>query len=163
MSHDRATKHLADLLTGDTTIAMLMTMIDGRHRARPLTCIEVDGDVLSFLVDREVDWVEAIAEGRATTLVTVADSGSNTYLSLEGHASVIVEPAELHRLWTPVASAWFDDADDPRLAVLAFTATSGEWWDGPGNLVSKSIAMLRAFVMADDGPLGHHGGIATGP
>ena len=163
MSKHAELRPIADLISGGKTIAMVMTMLDGRHQARPLTCVEVDGDVLSFLVDRESEWVRAVAEGRATTFVSIADDGANTYLSLEGHGVVTTDTTELHRLWTPMASVWFESADDPRLAVFSFTVTDGWWWDGPGNPVAKGIGLLRAFVMDDDSPLGDHGRVSTTP
>jgi hypothetical protein len=43
---------------------MIMTMIDGVHSARPVTCLEVREGRLSFLVSRATKWAAAIEDGR---------------------------------------------------------------------------------------------------
>ncbi len=117
-------RRLDELVGGGRTVAMVMTMIDGAHTSRPVTCVEVGTGRMSFLVSREVEWVADIAAGRATVHVTVADQKDNTYVSLEGTAGVASDIAEMERLWTPVAKVWFDGPHDPSLAVLHFDVTT---------------------------------------
>lgn len=150
---------MADLISGGRTIAMLMTMIGSEHTSRPLTCVEVDDDRLAFLVSKDFDWVKAIQAGRATVHVTVADDGHNTYLALNGDATITDRIDDLRRLWTPAAKVWFEGADDPRLAAVYFVVRSGEYWDGPNGKVSQAIAMVRGLITGDQNAVGDQGSV----
>ena len=158
---EQDTRTIEELLTPGRSIAMVMTMVDDVHASRPVTVVEILGDRLSFLVSREVDWVDEIAHGRATVHVSVSDTERNTYLSLEGTGSVIVDDAERERLWTPVAKGWFTGPDDPALAVLRFDVTGGQWWDGPSGHVRRGLALLRAAVTGNGSEAGATGPVAT--
>jgi general stress protein 26 len=150
---------ITDLLTADPTIAMVMTMVGRHHSSRPVTCADVQDHRLSFLVSRQADWVEAIAESKALVHVTVSDDTHTTYLSLNGGAMVVTDPAEIVRLWSPAARAWFDGPDDPDLAVVHFDVSDGEYWDGPGGRVGRAVALLRAAFTGNPEAVGTQGQI----
>jgi general stress protein 26 len=160
MSNDDPAKKLDDLLDG-YTIVMLMTMIGDDHSSRPLTVAETSGDRLSFLVDRTVPWAAAIADGSATVHATVADGKANTYLSLNGAASITADRAEVDRLWSAAAGAFFDGKDDPAVGVLRFDVADGEYWDGPSGKLGAAIAVVRAALTDDPDKAGAHGDVAT--
>lgn len=153
-------KPLSELL--DTpAFVMLMTMIGDEHTSRPLTCVEVEGDRLSFLVDRTTDWAQAVAEGRAVIHATVADERKNTWVAMNGDASIVQDQAEIDRLWNPGADAYFDKGD-PAVAVLRIDVADGEYWDGPSGRIGAALQMLKAkFGDAEDA--GEQGRIATTP
>lgn len=161
MPNDAPAKTLDDLLDG-YTIVMLMTMIGEDHSSRPLTVAEASGDRLSFLIDRTVPWAAAIADGNAVVHATVADGKANTYLSLDGAASVTADRAEVERLWSAAAGAFFDGKDDPSVGVLRFDVTDGEYWDGPSGKLGAAIAVVKAALTDDPDKAGEHGDIATG-
>lgn len=142
------------------SILMLMTMVDGQHTSRPVTCADATGNELWFLVDRTVDWVRAVAGGVATTHLTMSDPSDSRYLSLNGVTTVTTDRETLEDLWTPVARTWFTGMDDPRLAAIRFEAREGEYWEGPGTVVGRTFAMLRGVLTGNDASLGDHGAIA---
>ena len=150
-----------DLIGGGHTVAMVMTMVGQSHSSRPVTCVEAAHGRLSFLVSREVDWVRDIDAGHAVVHVTVADDKANTYLSLEGAASISADIAEIRRLWTPPAKIWFDGPDDPRLAVMRFTVSSGQYWDGASGSIRQGINLVRAIIEGDESVLGTSGAVST--
>lgn len=161
MPNDPA-KPLNELLDG-RTIVMLMTMIGDDHSSRPLTCIEVDGDRLTFLVDRTADWAEAIASGAVTAVhATVADEKENTYVALNATATVTQDRREIGRLWNPFAGVYFDGPDDPSIGVLHLDVADGEYWDGPSGRIGAAIGLLRAKVTGDPDQSGDRGEVATG-
>jgi len=160
-NEERDERTIEELLAPGRSIAMVMTMVGDAHTSRPVTVVEVLGDRLSFLVSRDVEWVDEIAHGRAVVHVSVSDTEHNTYLSLEGTGSVIVDQAERERLWTPVAKGWFTGPDDPALAVLRFDVTGGQWWDGPSGHVRRGLALLRAAVTGNGADAGASGSVAT--
>lgn len=147
---------LTDLLTADPLIAMVMTMVGRHHSSRPVTCADVQDHRLSLLVSRKAEWVDAIANSQAIVHVTVSDD-SHVYVSLNGGAMVVTDPAEIVRLWTPAAWAWFDGPDDPDLAVLHFDVADGEYWEGPGGRVGRAVALLRAAFSGRPEALGTQG------
>lgn len=154
-------RRLDDLVGGGRTVAMVMTMLGDAHTSRPVTCVEVTPRSMSFLVSREVDWVDHIAAGRAVVHVTVAEAKDNTYLSLEGTATVSTDVDEMERLWSPLAKVWFSGPDDPRLAVLRFDVEGGQYWDGPSGSIRQGISLVRAIIEGDEAVLGTSGPVST--
>jgi general stress protein 26 len=150
---------ITDLLTADPTVAMVMTMVGRHHSSRPVTCADVQDHRLSFLVSRQAEWVDAIANSQALVHVTVSDDAHTTYLSLNGGAMVVTDPSEIVRLWSPAARAWFEGPDDPDVAVLHFDISDGEYWDGPGGRVGRAVALLRAAFTGSPESLGTQGQI----
>ena len=156
-----APKPLSDLLERPFFV-MLMTMIGNDHSSRPLTCIELDGDRLSFLIDHTTDWARAVADGRAVVHATVADERNNTWLAMNGEASIVRDQAEIERLWNPGASAYFQDQNDPSLAVLRLDVSDGEYWDGPSGRIGMAVQMLKAKLSDRPEEIGEQGPIQTG-
>jgi general stress protein 26 len=144
-------RHVDSLIKGGTHVAMLMTMIGDRHSSRPLICLDVTGDRLSFLVDQNDEWVQAIARGEAVVHLTVADERHNTYVALNGHAAVNTGLAERQSVWSTAVEDWFDSPDDPRAAVLTFDVTDGEFWHGPGRM-GRAVDLLRGVLNGFEEP-----------
>lgn len=159
MTDTDPTKTLDELLDG-RTVAMLMTMIGEEHSSRPLTVAGVEGGRLSFLVDRTTQWATAIADGGAVTHLTVADARANTYLALNGSASIVADREEVERLWSPAVGAFFEGNDDPDAAVLRFDVHDGEYWDGPSGRIGSTLAVVKAALTDDPGDAGDHGAVA---
>lgn len=158
MTTDTA-KPLSDLFDGGDTV-MLMTMIGHEHTSRPMTVAGVDGDRLSMLVDSTAAWYGAVASGTAVVHITLADVRDNDYAALNGTATVTTDRAEIDRLWSPAAGAFFEGKDDPHLAVLHFDVSDGEYWTSPSGRIGSLIAMARAAVGGDEAA-GEQGTIAT--
>ena len=121
---------VSDLISaGD--VLMLTTALDGLL-ARPVTCAEVDGDTISFLVDGSTDWVMALerAEPVAGGVVgiTAANHRATNYAAFAARALVLTDRARAGQIWTPLAQAFFDGPDDPNLRVLDAEVVDGQWW-----------------------------------
>ena len=135
MSDERT---LSDLLSDRRVVAMVTTMVGRSHSSRPVVCVDATDARLSFVVDRHAPWVADVLGEQALLHVTVTDERHATYLSLEGHGDVSLEPDEVERLWEPALRAWFDGPDDPDAVVLHFDVVDGEYWlgdqsSGPGE------------------------------
>ena len=61
-------RHVDSLIKGGAHVAMVMTMIGDRHTSRPMICLDVTGDRLSFLVDQNDEWVQGIVRGQADSV-----------------------------------------------------------------------------------------------
>ncbi|MBI5090592.1 MAG: pyridoxamine 5'-phosphate oxidase family protein [Actinobacteria bacterium] len=157
MSNDApATRPLADVLD-DVRIAMVMTSVDGVWSSRPLTCLEVDHLFLRFLVDATTDWVADLSRAEGTVHVTFSDPKANTFVSLNGVSFVSADPAEVERLWTAPAAAFFTGPEDPNIRVLQVEVTDGQWWDGPSGRIGQTVGLLRAAINDDPSMAGDHG------
>ncbi len=152
---------LDELLDQEWNVAMVMTMVDGRHTSRPVTCVEVTPTRLSFLVSHQSPWVQDIATGRATVHITFSDTKHNTYVSLNGSAFVTADDAERERLWSPAAQVWFDGPQDVELAIVRFEVTDGEYWTGPDGSFRQAIALVRGILTGDESAMGEQGTITT--
>ena len=150
-------RSLSELITGNPPVAMIMTMVGSSHTSRPVTIAEVDGNRLSFLVSRQAEWVEAIQQLAAKVHVTCASDAQNTYLSLNGSATISHDATACRRLWSHAASVWFSGPDDPDLAVLVFDVLEGRYWDGPDGRLGRGLAMVKAMITGSDRDLGSHG------
>jgi general stress protein 26 len=142
-------RRLDELIGGGHEIVMLMTMIDGEHRSRPLTCLEVVDDEVRFFVSRRTDWVQAIESGRAAVHLTFSDTDQNVYFAANGDPTIRHDDGLRRRLWSPAARVFFDGPDDPDLVVLAVAVTDGEYWEGPSSGMGRGLAMLRAMVKGE--------------
>ena len=76
--------------------------------ARPLTAARVDPQRIDFLVDGREDWVRSLSEGEPA-LATLSDNRSNVWASLRGSSTTSADPALIDELWSPPASAFFED------------------------------------------------------
>ncbi|HEY7628341.1 MAG TPA: pyridoxamine 5'-phosphate oxidase family protein [Ilumatobacteraceae bacterium] len=159
--NDVEARPLEEMIESGRSVVMFMTMIGDAHSSRPLTVAAIEGERLSFLVDRKADWMSGVGDDGRAVHVTFADHEHNTYLSLNGVATVDDRPEERQRLWTPIAKVWFDGVEDPRLTVLRFDVTSGEWWKGPSSTIGEAAALLWGIVTGDDELVGDHGVIAV--
>jgi general stress protein 26 len=154
---------LSELLSGGRHIAMVMTIVGDAHTSRPVTCLEVQDERLSFLVGRSAEWVAAIEEGTATTHLTVADKKAGLFLSLNGSARVSHERQDVDRLWNPYAAVDFDSPPDPEVAVLQFVTVGGHYWESADSKMGRAISLVRAAITHEQPDLGSSGAVMASP
>src|SRR3546814_18982623 len=82
---------------------MVTTSSPAGLTARPLTLIEQEDATLRFLVPLDAEWVEQLGDPIASVQVNFADPGANSYVSLQGHASLDRDRENVKRLWNPAA------------------------------------------------------------
>jgi len=128
---DQKAKHLHELIA-DFDTAMLVTRVAGGSlRARPLAkaAIQDDGHVY-FSTRVESPKVEEL---EADEHVAVTFQDSKRYVSLSGVARVTRDRSLIERLWSEPWKIWFPKGkDDPTLAIVVVTPSSGEYWDQTG-------------------------------
>jgi general stress protein 26 len=138
-------------LIKDTRIAMLAIRgEDGRFHARPMATTETGFDgTLWFLTDvrsHKVDQLESDPE----VLVTYADPGSESYVSVSGRGAVVTDRATIKRLWSEPARAWFPDGpDDPNLVALKIDVEIAEYWDSPSGTLVLAYGYVKALATGE--------------
>ena len=154
-AHDGSSRPLDDVIDGQR-VAMLVTSSAEGLTARPVTILDIHGDVFGFLVDRTTPWALDVAGGATDVLLAFAGPHANRWVSLSGRARLLDDRATLERLWSPEIGAFFDGVDDPTLVALEVEVTGGEWWEGPSGRLGRAIAMV--FRDDEDKP-GEHGSV----
>ena len=145
---------LSDVL-GGLRFAMVATADGtGTWRARPLALAHLDGDVLSFLVSVEADWVEALELTGSPTTVTFSDPGTNTYVAVHGSARTVEDRARIAAMWNPGAAAYFDGPEDPQVRILDVDVAYGEYWDGPHGRVGALLQLAAKALGKETGTQG---------
>lgn len=152
---DTATDRTLSDLLGGLDIAMVATADDtGTWRARPLSLAGQQGDVLSFLVSVEADWVEALEDSGSPTTVTFADPSKNTYVAVQGSARTVEDRTRIADLWNVGAGAYFEGPEDPTVRVLDVEVAYGEYWDGPHGRVGALLQLAARALGKETGTQG---------
>ncbi|MGH1565228.1 pyridoxamine 5'-phosphate oxidase family protein [Mumia sp. DW29H23] len=131
-------------LVDDLTIAMFTTVdVDGTLTSRPMARQEVDPSAqLWFITARDSRQVAHIA---ARPHVGITFSSADTWVSLNGTATAVDDPAKLEELWNTFAEAWMPEGpDDPNVVLIRVDLEGGEYWDTPGGRVASLISFAKA-------------------
>lgn len=128
--------------------------------ARPLTLLELDGVKLRFLVSKSAEWAADHRDSDFAVNAAFADPAKDKFAAVEGRGRIVTDRALIERLWSPAAGVYFENKDDPDIAVLEVTATGGEYWDGPSSKVGQALSMVMTKVRGETQD--DHGDIVTG-
>ena len=131
-------------LIGDIKIAMLTTVApDGRLMSKPMATQDSDFDgTVRFIGERAS---QKVANLQANPQVNVSFTGSGSWVSLSGTASVVSDPAELEKYWDTFTDAWLEGGpDNPNNVIIEVHGTSAEYWDGPGSKVIQVLNLVKA-------------------
>ncbi len=142
-THSQALEKINDLIQGKKIAMLTSVSHDGSFHARPMAVLDVDfdGDVW-FFTKKDAPKVDQI-EDEPRVNVAYSDPSNQDYVSLAGHAKLVVDQALNKKYWQPQFEAWFPDGlDDPQLALLKIEVEGAEYWDSP----SSTIAHIKGFV-----------------
>ncbi len=144
---------------GDVVMLSLRDRTGGLS-SRPLTIAEVAGAHLRFLVDRSAAWVKAVEVDRLVNVSLVA-SGRNVWASFSGDAGFNRDHAEIERLWSKPAGAYFEGSEDPNITVLDVRVGDGEYWSAPGGGPIGRLASLVGAALGKGDVVNDHGPVTT--
>ena len=133
-------------LVKDERIAMLTTVAqDGSLVSRPMgvQAVDFDGDLWFFAAADS----HKVAEIARDSAANAAFSGTSSWVSLSGRATLVRDPEKIRELWNAVAEAWFPDGpDSPGVVLIRLHAESAEYWDSPGGRVATLFSLVKAKV-----------------
>lgn len=133
-------------LVKDERIAMLTTVAeDGSLVSRPMgvQAVDFDGDLWFFAATDS----HKVAEIARDSAANAAFSGTSSWVSLSGRATLVHDPDKIRGLWNAVADAWFPDGPDtPGVVLIRLHAESAEYWDSPGGRVATLFSLVKAKV-----------------
>jgi general stress protein 26 len=136
---------------------MLTTLSATRIRSRPMhAIIDRDAGCLWFITDQRGAKDEEIRAAPDVCLA-FADTGSNTYLSITGHAELLHDVAKIRELWSTEAQAWWPKGPaDPDVRVLRVVPDSAEYWDTRGNSMIVALKLAAARLSGNPPNLGEN-------
>lgn len=152
-SYAERVKKVNDLIA-HIKVAMLTTRsADGNLHSRPMMTQEneFDGDVWFFASADS----EKVGEIRMNPGVNVVYATEGRYVSLAGTAQIVTEVAKKRSLWNESLKAWFEEGPDaPSVVLIKVAADSAQYWDGPTNVISKAVAMVKVMLTGNHDAFG---------
>ncbi len=148
-TREESIETVADIIK-DITIAMLVTVDSaGRLHSRPMGTQKTPFDgTLWFFTAADSETVSDIERDPHVNLA-YASTGSESYLSVTGHAQVVDDRAAARELWNPILRAWFDSPDDPNLRLIRVDVEHAEYWDTPGGKIASLFSLVKGAITGD--------------
>ena len=136
-----------------------MLGVEGAERPmQPMTHFpDWDKDRLWFLTARDSALVQSLIAGaRANYCVMNKEQGFDACLI--GMLSQDHDAAQLDKIWSPMAAAWFKGGKrDPNLTMLRLDLTEAALWSSSDSLFSVGYEILKSTLNPDRTPdLGAH-------
>ncbi len=147
---------IADLIKGTEAVMFTTRNADGRLVSRPLAVRSPAFDGCAWFLTaldskklREIEtdpWVN----------LAYANASNGAYVSIEGHARVLIDRARIAALWSDADDAMFFPAgkDDPNLAVICVEADTAEAWTSASTPAGRTFNFVVASLTGDSGALG---------
>ena len=122
---------------------------DGLLNSHPLTTqnkLVDQGATLYFFIPKNGEIAQLLQKDNVVN-VSYADTNSDSYVSVAGHALMLEDPARKEALFTPMAKAWFPDGPtDSNLGLLAVQIANAEYWDVDDSKMVQVYKMKKAAV-----------------
>jgi general stress protein 26 len=144
-------------LTEKIGTCMLTTLSGGAMRARPMHALpDRERALLWFITDQrgaKEDEIKAAPE----VCLAFAETSSNTYLSITGHAELFADAAKAKELWSNEAQAWWPKGpSDPAVRLLRVVPDRAEYWDTRGNSMTVALRLVAARITGQLPDLGEN-------
>jgi general stress protein 26 len=84
----------------------------------------------------------------------------DTYLTVVGNASIIIDKAKFAELWNPSLKIWFQDGiDDKNISLLKVETKTANYWDNESGKMINFYKMISAVLTGDSLDTASHGTI----
>jgi general stress protein 26 len=156
ISPDSEIDHVWNLV--DKIGACMLVTFSGRGlRARPMHALpDREAGCLWFITDQRGAKDEEI-KAAPDVCLAFADTKSNSYLSITGHAEALRDVARATALWSNEAQAWWPQGPtDPDVRVLRVIPDNAEYWDTRGNSIMVALKLAAARVSGHPPDLGEN-------
>ena len=122
---------------------------NGHLHSRPMTTQNraIDEDnALWFFMSRQSETIADIERDNEVN-VGYADPEKQSYVSISGHAEIVIDEARKRRLWSAMNEAWFPNGpEDPDVALVKVTITHADFWDARHNKLIRLFEMAKAAI-----------------
>lgn len=141
-------------------IAMLCTLHEDHVHCRPMITSDIDdeGNIWFFTNEYSSKVIEVENNQRVTLCYT--DHDDSTYVSVNGIASLVHDPAKMEELFDSMVKAFFPEGlNDPKLALLKVSPKHAEYWDSNSSSMVRFMGILGSALTGDEFTQGKHGEI----
>lgn len=148
LDHQKAVEKLKEL-SESARICMFCTELEKLPlNSRPMGLQETDEEGnLWFISSDESNKNFEIKEDNRVQLFFMNNSNSE-YLSVYGKAFIYKDHKTIEDKWSPMANAWFDGKDDPKVTIIRVTPDETYYWD---TKAGKLVSMLSFAAAAISG------------
>lgn len=139
-------KELAE--TSKTCFFSTQSQSSPSQGTRPMSVQEVDeaGNIW-FLMSNDSHTYQEIQADPAVKLYFQGSAHSD-FLYLEGAAKASTDRNKIEKYWSPLLKTWFTEGEnDPRIAVVSFTPSSGYYWDNKNGNAIAAIKIAAGAVL----------------
>ena len=161
LEQQQAVKKLRELAK-DIDMCLFCTNLkrDDGATCRPMSTQEVDdnGDIW-FFSGKDSDKNREIAADKKVQLF-YSHPGKNSYMVVNGEASISTDKTKIDELWSPQVKAWFKEGkEDPNISLIRITNINAYYWDTKGNRMINFFKMVasaatgKTLVDAEEGAL----------
>jgi len=128
----------------DEKVAMLATRdAEGTPIARPVMPVRIEPEGRVWLFTAADGDIAGDLDRDAHVHLIFANPGDELYVSLNGVAQVLHDPATALEIWSPTAGVWYPGGPgDPNLALVRIDVHRGDYWD------MKDLSLVRFFKLA---------------
>jgi general stress protein 26 len=140
-------------LIKDTRFGMLTHRHgDGQLHSHPLTTQNKnvdEGAMLYFFIPKAGEIARHVVSDGSVN-VAYANTSSDSYVSVAGHASLLEDQARKEELFTTMAKAWFPKGvTDPNLGLLAVHILEAEYWNVDDSKMVQLFKMAKAAMTGE--------------
>ena len=139
---------------GGITSGMLSS--DGA-RPVPMSHTAVREDrALWFITAKGTDIADAAGSNPSASYIVACQKGQ-LYAAIDGSLSISEDRAKLDEIWSPIASAWFEDGQqDEDIVLVKFALSEGEIWatDGGARFLYE---IAKGNLTGAEPDMGEHG------
>ena len=146
-----------ELLKDIHSCILITRALDGELDGRPMATTEVDeeGNLWFFTNDyskkvKEIAWDNKV-------YLTFASQAQNSYVVINGIASISNDQEKMKQLWNPLLKAWFPGGlEDPGVALLKIEPYRVEYWEGSSGKAVTGFNILKSIVTGKEYNQGEH-------
>ncbi|ALJ03695.1 general stress protein [Pseudalgibacter alginicilyticus] len=117
-------------LIQEPKVVMLLTALNKTPvSVSPMTIQEIDeqGDIWFFSSKESSHFTDIEFDNKVQ--IIYVDNTNQTYISMYGNATHIVDKMKVVELWNSEMNNWFDDKDDSNLVLLNVNIDTAHYWN----------------------------------
>ena len=136
-------------LVDEVMICLFCTNLktDDGSTCQPMSAMKVcDQGNIWFFSEKSSEKNKAIATDKNVQLF-FSHPGKNSYLVVNGEATINVDKTKIEELWTPMAKIWFKEGkDDPTISIIKVTPSTAYYWDTERNRMINFFKMMASVA-----------------
>lgn len=146
LNQEEAAKKLKEL-SEKARICMFCTELDHLPiNSRPMSLHETDDEGNLWFISSETSNKNfEIKEDNRVQLFFMKNSDSE-YLSVYGKAFIYKDKKTIEDKWSPMANAWFDGKDDPKVTIIRVSPEQSYYWDTKAGKLVTLLSFAAAAI-----------------